>query len=167
MGDGRAEGSSAIGYVGQAAISLMPDVDGTSSGSLLDSILSTFLKKTIQCCLGSSSFFLVVDDIVALDCILNGCCNLRALFYLQVPCLKTNSAASKKENPLTIDCIVNLFGSSVTYPSCCLFILCLGLQFLVLLSSTIYITTAFMLASRHPGLEIKILYYCTLYSTVQ
>ena len=29
----------------QAAISLMPDVDGTGSGSLLDSILSTLLKK--------------------------------------------------------------------------------------------------------------------------
>ena len=33
MGDGRAEGSSAIGDGGQAAISLMPDVDGTGSGS--------------------------------------------------------------------------------------------------------------------------------------
>ena len=29
MGDGRAEESSAIGDRGQAAISLMPDVDGT------------------------------------------------------------------------------------------------------------------------------------------
>ena len=45
MGDGRAEGSSAIGDGGQAAVSLMPDVDGTGSGSLLDSILSTFLNK--------------------------------------------------------------------------------------------------------------------------
>ena len=45
MGDGRAEGSSAIGDGGQAAMSLMPDVDGTGSGSLLDSILSTLLKK--------------------------------------------------------------------------------------------------------------------------
>ena len=33
MGDGRAEGSSAIGDGGQAAISLRPDVDGTGSGS--------------------------------------------------------------------------------------------------------------------------------------
>ena len=46
-GDGRAEGSSAIGDVGQAAISLMPDVDGSGSGSLLDSIISTLLKKMI------------------------------------------------------------------------------------------------------------------------
>ena len=45
MGDGRAEGSSAIGDGGQAAVSLTHDVDGTGSGSLLDSILSTFLKK--------------------------------------------------------------------------------------------------------------------------
>ena len=45
MGDGRAEGSSAIGDGGQAAISLMPDADGTGSGPLLASILSTLLKK--------------------------------------------------------------------------------------------------------------------------
>ena len=45
MGDGRAEGSSAIGDGGQAAISLMPDIDGTGSGSLLDSILPTLLEK--------------------------------------------------------------------------------------------------------------------------
>ena len=45
MGDGRAEGSSAIGDGGQAAISLTPDVESTGSGSLLDSILSTLLKK--------------------------------------------------------------------------------------------------------------------------
>ena len=45
MGDGRAEGSSAIGDGGQAAISLMPDVDGIGSDFLLDSILSTLLEK--------------------------------------------------------------------------------------------------------------------------
>ena len=45
MGDGRAEGSSAIGDRVQAAMSLMPDVDGTGSGSLLDSILPTLLKN--------------------------------------------------------------------------------------------------------------------------
>ena len=45
MGDGRAEGSSAIGDGGKAAISLTPDVDGTGSGSLLGSILSTLLKN--------------------------------------------------------------------------------------------------------------------------
>ena len=45
VGDGRAEGLSAIGDGGQAAISLRPDIDGTGSGSLLDSILSTLLKE--------------------------------------------------------------------------------------------------------------------------
>ena len=45
MGGRRAEGLSAIGDRGLAAISLTPDVDGTGSGSLLDSVLSTFLKK--------------------------------------------------------------------------------------------------------------------------
>ena len=34
MGDGRAEGSSAIGDEGQTSISFMPNVDGTGSGSL-------------------------------------------------------------------------------------------------------------------------------------
>ena len=45
MGDRRAEGSSVIGDGGKAAISVTPDIVGTSSGSLLNSILSTFLKK--------------------------------------------------------------------------------------------------------------------------
>ena len=36
MGNGRAEGSSAIGDGRQAATSFMPDVDGTGSGSLLE-----------------------------------------------------------------------------------------------------------------------------------
>ena len=45
MGDGRAEGSSTIGDEGQAAVTFMPDVDGTGSGSLLDSILFAVLKK--------------------------------------------------------------------------------------------------------------------------
>ena len=45
MRDGRAGGLSAVGDRGEAAISLTPDVDGTGSGSLLDSILSIVLKK--------------------------------------------------------------------------------------------------------------------------
>ena len=43
VGDGRAEGLSAIGDSEQAAISLTHDTDGTGSGYLLDSILSTIL----------------------------------------------------------------------------------------------------------------------------
>ena len=42
---GRAEGPSATGDGGEAAISLTSDGDGTGSGSLLDSILATLLKK--------------------------------------------------------------------------------------------------------------------------
>ena len=48
-----------------------------------------------------------------------------------------------------------------------LFSLYLHCYFLVLLSSTIYIISAFTFASGHPGLEKKRLYYCTLYSTVR
>ena len=36
MGDGRDEGSSAIGDGVQTVISLTPDIDGTDSGSLLE-----------------------------------------------------------------------------------------------------------------------------------
>ena len=57
VGDGRAEGSSAIGDGGNAAISLTPDVDGTGSGSFLGGFISIYpLVKTIQGCLGSRSF---------------------------------------------------------------------------------------------------------------
>ena len=45
MGDGRAEELSAMGDRGQAAISLMSDVDGTDSGYLLDSFVSNLLRK--------------------------------------------------------------------------------------------------------------------------
>ena len=45
VGDGRAEGSSAIGEREQAVISFITVTDGTGSGSLLDSIPSTHLKK--------------------------------------------------------------------------------------------------------------------------
>ena len=48
MEDGGTEGPSATRGGGQAAISLMPDADGTGSGSLLDSVLSTLLRKMIQ-----------------------------------------------------------------------------------------------------------------------
>ena len=45
MGDGGAEGPPATGDGGQAIISFTPDVDGSGSGSLLDSILFILLKK--------------------------------------------------------------------------------------------------------------------------
>ena len=45
VGDGRAEGLSAIGDGGQAAMSLILNIDGIGSDSLLDSVLCTLLKK--------------------------------------------------------------------------------------------------------------------------
>ena len=87
MGDGRAEGSSATGDGGQAAVSLTPDVDGTGSGSLLDSILSTLLKKRSSD-VWVVALFSLIDDTIALDCILNGCCNFCVRFYIRVLCLK-------------------------------------------------------------------------------
>ena len=45
MGDGRAEGSSAIRRRRQATISPTRDIDGTVSGSLMALILCTLLKN--------------------------------------------------------------------------------------------------------------------------
>ena len=87
MGDGRAEGLSAIGDGRQAAISLMPDVDGRGSGSLLDSILSTLLRRRSSDVWAVALFFSSMTQ-VALDCILNGCCNLHVLLYIGVLCLE-------------------------------------------------------------------------------
>ena len=47
-GDGRAEGSSAVGDGGQAAISLSPDVDGSGSGAGFNSVYP--LEIRIQWC---------------------------------------------------------------------------------------------------------------------
>lgn len=54
MGDGGAEGSSATGDGGQAAISLMPDVDGTGSGLQLEGskvgdLLYVFFICVVEC----------------------------------------------------------------------------------------------------------------------
>ena len=46
-GDGRTEGSAAIGDGGQAAVSLSFDVGGASSGSLLDSTLSSWKNHPV------------------------------------------------------------------------------------------------------------------------
>ena len=43
MGDGRAEGSSAIGDGRQATIPLLADVDGRGSGSLLEPDTRSYL----------------------------------------------------------------------------------------------------------------------------
>ena len=110
MGDSRAEGLSAI--------SLKPNTDGTGSGCLLDSVLSILLKKLPSDAWVVVLFFPIIDDMVALDYILNSCCDLCVPFYVWVPCLKTNSASPDKENLLDISCVINLLGSSVTSFSC-------------------------------------------------
>ena len=81
---------SAIGDGEHAATSLMPDDDGTGSGSLLDSILSTFLKKLSSDVWVAAFFFLITDGMVVLNGILNGCYNLRVLFYVWVLGLKNS-----------------------------------------------------------------------------
>ena len=101
MGDGGAEPLSAIGDGGQASISFTPDIHGTGSDSWLDSILSTFLKKRSGG-IWVVTFFLIMGDMVALICILNGCCNLHVLFCVWVLASKSNSAPSNKESPLAI-----------------------------------------------------------------
>ena len=101
MGDGRAAGSSAIENGGQAVISLTPDLAGKGSGSLLDSILSTLLKKMIQRCLGSSSFFLIIDDTVALDCTLHSCFTSWTILCSGPACQKLTVPPQIKQAPLS------------------------------------------------------------------
>ena len=84
MGNGKDEGSSAIGDGGQAVISFIPNVDGTGSGSLLETLLSTLLNKQSSDGL-VVPLFLVLDDMVALGCIQNGCYNLWVLFCIMGP----------------------------------------------------------------------------------
>ena len=86
VGDGRAEGLLAVGDGGQAAIPLMPDHDGTGSGSLLDSILSTLFKKRSSNVWVVALFF--INDMAALDCLLNDCRNLHVPLYVWVLCLR-------------------------------------------------------------------------------
>ena len=84
MGDSRAEGSSATGDGEQAAISLMPDVEA----QVLVPCWIKFCLKNHLVLTVISSLFLIIGDTVALDCILNGCCKLHALFYVRILCLK-------------------------------------------------------------------------------
>ena len=68
-GDGRVEGSSAIGDGEQAGVSLIPDIDGTYSSSLLDSILPTLLIKGYSDVWVAflALVFLTTDDWVTFD----------------------------------------------------------------------------------------------------
>ena len=126
MGNGRAEGSSAIGEEGQSAISLMPDIDGTGSSSFNSGFNSIYPSgKAIQKCLDSSSllllFFLIIDDMVALYCRILKCCAIFVYRSAFRSCSsKNNIASSDKKIALAISCIMNPFGSSITSSSSCL-----------------------------------------------
>ena len=95
MGDDRANRPSAIGGRGRAALSLMPDIDGIDSGSLLGSILSTLLKKCPSDVWIVALFFLIIDDMVPLDCTLNNCCKLHVPFYVWLLSLKNQQCLLK------------------------------------------------------------------------
>ena len=172
MGNGRVEGSLAIWEGGQAAISLTPDVDGTSSDSLLDSILFFPLEKTTQWCLGSSLFSchrwhcstgLHSEQLLQPSC---------TVLHLGAVPQKLTVPPQIKKMPLPfpaswISSVLQLLFLPLVAPLSQYFHFCFHCYCLALLSATSYITAAFMLASGYPGLEIKILYYCTVYSTVQ
>ena len=161
VGDDRAEGLLATwdGAHRHSHLTLMARV---SDSCWIQFHLPSWKKQSSDVWGVALFFFCITDDMAALDCFLNGCCNLRVPFYIQVLWLKNEQCSSNKENVLAIACIMNLLGSSVTSSSSCL-----PSSFryrLARLSSTSYITAAFMLVSGHPGLEIKI--YTTLYTTV-
>ena len=85
---------------------------------------------------------------------------LLVLHYLVLP----SSFFSYKPIVIRMSKVYHLFFSlhSLNY-----FHFCFYHCYLVLLGIASYITTAFTLASRNPGLEIEILYYYILHSTVQ
>ena len=102
MKDGRNERSSTKGDGGQAAISLTPGIGGPGSGSLLDSILYTLLKKwssdvwVVALFFSSQmtqyhwiAFWITAATSVYLS-------KIRSCFS------KPNSASSDKENPLAL-----------------------------------------------------------------
>ena len=64
VGDGRPEWSSSTADREQAAVSVISDADGTSSGSLLDSVLCTLLKKLPRD-VWVVAFLLIIDDMIA------------------------------------------------------------------------------------------------------
>ena len=171
-GDGGAEPLSATGDRGQTAISFMPDVDCTGSGSLLDSILSTFLKK-LSSDVWVAAFFFSHHG-------WHGGAEWHSERLLQPSCAvlclgpgpqKLTVPLRIKKTPLPFTCTMDLWFFSYFFFFLSLLIHPLGLQShrhcSVLLSSMSDVITALTLASRHPGLEIKILYYCLIYSVVQ
>ena len=66
------------------------------------------------------------------------------------------------------DCQQQETGQAIFPPRSALSIIftCFQCYHLATLSRASYITAAFIFASGHPGLEIKILYYCTLQNMI-
>ena len=144
MGDCRADVSKVVDG-GRAAILLTPNVGVTGSGSLLHSSIATLLKKC-------SSDFLEVE--IKYHTHEKKGTGLSTFLFLGIG------------DMVALDCNLNHCYS--LYVPFKFQVLCLKNE-QCLLSSASYIITAFPLASGHPGLEIKILYYvlCTvLYSKV-
>ena len=96
VGDGRAEGASETGDRGQAAIPYQQLMAQVLVPCWIQFCLPSW--KTIQWCLSGSSFFLIIDATVALDYILNGCCNLHVPSYIGACASKPNSASSHRVN---------------------------------------------------------------------
>ena len=88
VGDGTAEGSSAIGDGGRTLISFIPDVDGIRFCFLAGFNSIYPLEKNDPGLVWVVTLFLIIKDSVALACILNSCCNLCVLFYVLVLCLR-------------------------------------------------------------------------------
>ena len=80
-----------------------------------DSILSTVLKNVIQWCMSSSSFFLIIHNTVALDCILNNPCNLHTILNSGPVTQKLTAPPQLKKIPLPFPVS---WISSVTSSSC-------------------------------------------------
>jgi len=78
-------------------------------------ILSTVLKNVIQWCMSSSSFFLIIHNTVALDCILKNRCNLHTILNSGPVIQKRTVPPQLKKIPLPFP--VSRI-SSVTSSSC-------------------------------------------------
>ena len=162
----------------------------TGSGLLLDSTLAALLKKSSTDDWVTALFFLIIGDTVALDCILNG--GRMQTFLSRLLC--SGPVPQKLTVPprmrkillpfpvLWVPSVIQLFllplvalHSFARPPIPSLHLVPLYQLFSFLLPLLSHDTSqqyqlhhrSFILASGHPGLEIKILYYSTLNSAVQ
>lgn len=91
------EGSSAIGDGEQVAISLMPDIYGAEGSSTIGNVgqAVVLLTPDVNGAGPGSCFFLIIDDMVTLDGILNSCYILCVQYHSKFESCasKTNSAS--------------------------------------------------------------------------